>query len=396
MQRVGILTYIYAINHGSVLQAKAVESIAKSLFPTSEVKFINYAPRRGLLKELKNNLLNRRLISGFKIVNKFRTVINRDFDFFSSLQVTDDVDISRKFLEAEKLDICIVGSDTVWESRPSHSGYAPPPDNIYFTSERNLPNTKFVSISASSDRSPENIWPACTKKAIACNLNSYSYISVRDKFTAELLNSFGVDRKIDVLPDPTFFVNYDKCFELDSHLKKLLGSQPYVVLDISDRKLSLHFRELFNEYFPGLSVVSPMTNRYADINLRGKIEPLQWVSLHANSKFNATNRFHGTVFSMRSGTPFAAIDESFEYALGAGSKKADLLERAGLSDRLFSKSDRVLLARLKDLISKDANLGDQHLNRFETHCHQINQAFKADWTNILSKISAAVEHHGTK
>lgn len=370
--KIGIITYIYAVNHGSILQAESVKHILKYLYPNSLIKYINYAPKRGLLKEIRHNLVNPRFFSGFKIIYKFYKTIKK-FPFWNKLVISDDLNKVIQLYNKLNLDIISVGSDTVWENRPKGVGYAPEPPNAYFISNSNVNKTNFISIAASSDRSIEDSWPKKSEKPLKKMLTGFKFITVRDSFTQKMLkNKFNASSYL--TPDPTFFLDHDKTIN-NYKLPKSINKN-FAVLDISDRKLSRRYSDLLKKY--GLQIVAPMTNRFADINLRGKIDPWQWALLHYKARFVVTNRFHGTIFSIKGLTNFISIDQSFEYKKGAGSKKRDLLERANLLENYISISKK---------INHESLLKKLYANQNFKKYHSAKNKFKKDWIDFLSQFS---------
>lgn len=331
-KKIGILTYLYAINHGSLHQANAILRFVQDEYPDYDVRFVNLAPSRGVLKELRNNLINKRPISGIKVVIKFYLSL-RKMPFYGKRKITDSLVKSVEFIENLNLDLLIIGSDTVWESRMTKKGYAPKPPNIYFHGQYS--RTRVISFAASSDRSLPEYWSEEGKNFVVSNLSKFDAISVRDRFTKSMLSSWSANTKIHLVGDPTFLVSHDY---LHSFPYLPLAHTKYAVLDLTSRETSKYYADIFRSL--GFIVVAPMTNRYADLNLRGKIDYLQWGWLHMHAACVVTNRFHGTIFSIIGKTSFISVDDSIEYTLGANSKKVDLLSRLGLSDRLVQSDFR--------------------------------------------------------
>lgn len=354
-KKIGILTFLYAYNHGSLLQALAVRQILEKVFIDDDIRYINYIPKIGLFKELYNNLINRRFYSGLKMTYKFYKEIRNNYNFWPTFLISDDYKDAIKFCEDLKLDLIAIGSDTVFESRPKGLGYTPSPPNIFFGSS--ILEAKQISISASSDRTIIEQWGEDSIAICKKNMENFKYISVRDSFTKSMLNNlFEIKSdQINVLPDPTFFLNLVDNFKLLS-AKFNIKKKKYAVLDISNRVLSKLIKKHLKEQ--NIKVISPMANRYSDLNLRGEILPKDWVSLHRNSFLNITNRFHGTVFSIKNGTNFISFDESVEYTKGASSKKESLLKELGLEQRLISMKDESIesaFVKIK-LLSKPLSL----------------------------------------
>lgn len=362
-KKIGILTYLYAVNHGSLHQASSILRYCQKKYPTHDVRFINIAPKRGVLKELRNNLINKRFFSGILIVWKFYKELVK-FPYFGKLLITDDLETSVRYIDDLNIDFIIVGSDTVWENRMKRKGYASPPPNIYFHSE--YKNSKCVSFAASSDRSLPEYWTETTIDVLVRQLRKFRWISVRDTFTKKLLETWDESLEINLVGDPTFLVDHDYIYSFV--YMPLLGKR-FAVLDISDRKLSQAVAEIFKQ--KGLIVVAPMANRYADDNLRGKIDYRQWAWLHMRAEVVVTNRFHGTIFSIFGGTRFISVDDSPEYSMGADSKKFDLLKRLNLLKNYSNGID--LIEKLGELWSQDRSEYDYLI-------------FKEEWEKAINRL----------
>jgi hypothetical protein len=383
-KKIGILTYIYALNHGSILQAIAVKNILSNAFPEAEIKYINYAPKRGFKKEVLNNIINKRMLSGVKILWKFSQIIRKEFTFWPGRLISDNYEEAIKFVDKLDVDIIAIGSDTVFESRPKGLGYAPFPPNIYFGSDKLA--CKKISVAASADRSLIEYWDKSAVEVCGNSINKFKYLSVRDRFTKDMLiKLFDVSKtNVRVVPDPTFYVNHKYNFEKLS--KKLnIKKGNYVVLDISDKGLSKLIRNMFKD--KKIKIISPMTNRYSDMNLRGKINQNEWVDLHSNSMINLTNRFHATVFSIKSGNNFISFDESMEYDKGAGSKKYDLLNDINENSRyihLSQVSHREVIQRISDRINC---YDDDEKNKLIMHANNYREKWLREIINIKNSIN---------
>ena len=113
------------------------------------------------------------------------------------------------------------------------------------------------------------LWTPKAKKQLK-KLLRYKFVSVRDEFTKEFIlenTTPDVHAKIKVVPDPTFYIDHSKYFQLSRKLKQILTAK-YVLLDLSNKQLSKNFKDIVKGRFPGHRIVSPMANRFADIILR--------------------------------------------------------------------------------------------------------------------------------
>ena len=75
-------------------------------------------------------------------------------------------------------------------------------------------------------------------------------------------------------------------------------------------------------------------NKYADINLLD-IDPFQWVAIYGKCQFSLTNRFHGTIFSIKNKIPFVTVESDKRYAYFGTCKTESLLKDLFLDNHFF-------------------------------------------------------------
>ena len=113
--KIGILTFHYSINQGSVMQAFCVQNILKEQYPGSEVSIINLVP---LMRE-KHELRFFNKEYPFVSFSKFRKYksIRRFVKIYLDLSVRSYHNTLYKqieFINRQKFDLIFTGSDTVW------------------------------------------------------------------------------------------------------------------------------------------------------------------------------------------------------------------------------------------------------------------------------------------
>jgi len=64
-------------------------------------------------------------------------------------------------------------------------------------------------------------------------------------------------------------------------------------------------------------------NKYSDINLADKINPIGWANIYSNLSFSVTDRLHSTIFSLKKSIPFLVIDRKSKYS---GENKGEIID----------------------------------------------------------------------
>lgn len=346
MKKIGLLTYHHVINYGAVLQTYAQAKILQSYFKDSVVEIIDYRSKVIERKEFVSHFLS--CIKNFtlKPVKKYfniKNFINKELPLSKDKFVSDNYKKSLNFIN-NKYDAVFVGSDEVWKSMAKGSSRQFP--NIYFLSPKL--KCKKIGLAASANKcfldiiSPEN------KKIGKKLLNGFDFISVRDTHTLELLKSLGVNNKrIYKIPDPTLacdfnFINANK---IKRKLKKIGVDfkKPIVCIrmdiGISNKKRHQFFSKL-RDYFinRGFQIVSVGNNKFADIDISDCLNPIEWAEVDKLFDFTITDRFHGTIFSLKNNTPFLVVEDNVKYKR-MRSKIADLLEELSMEHHYLYLDD---------------------------------------------------------
>ena len=95
-------------------------------------------------------------------------------------------------------------------------------------------------------------------------------------------------------------------------------------------------REFFGNKYQIVAVY--YQNRYADVYL-ADLDPFEWAVVFSFFSLTFTRYFHGTIFSLKNGTPTISIDDWKNDEFGQSSKLRDMLYRTGLSDHYFRIED---------------------------------------------------------
>ncbi len=373
--RIGILTYHQSVNNGAVMQAYSLSSAIKKRFPSCDVEIIDYQMKK------VNNDYSFSLASYFsnstpkKFVKKCLNLIKnpqylrnkrrRTAVFKGCLNklplspkcIIDDDDSELVQYINDRYDMLVVGSDAIWNYITR--GFP----NAYLPSQR--VKCKKLSYAASCygmnflDR-PDN-----EKEYIKEALNDFSYIGVRDTATEDFVKW----SESSVSPihncDPTAFLDVDNLpidiTALQDKLKKkgFDFDRPTIGMMGTDKMLNM-IRKLYGKEYQIAALYEFVDG--ADVNLYD-LEPYEWAYVFRYFKVTYTTYFHGTLLSLRNGTPVVCIALDTEFAKYHTPKTLDVLTRLGFEDWYFKtdykevniasikqKSDELLASDYKDII----------------------------------------------
>lgn len=207
--KVGILTFHRATNYGAILQAYAL--IQYLINQGYDAKIVDYKPKGmgilyapinvpGFLKKIKRIVLNLlmlpSLLTRYKKREMFWKYINK------VLPMTDIVLSSG---DLPRMDAYIVGSDQVWSI--CFTGGI---DNLYW-GQFNRNGAKLISYAGSA---AENMGDSFYSNENAKLLESFDFISVREKELQGYLQTQIPNKKIEKVLDPTLMAGVDFFDEL--------------------------------------------------------------------------------------------------------------------------------------------------------------------------------------
>lgn len=334
--KIGILTYHDTFNAGAFLQTYATFKYLVDL--GHDVEVIDYCPMSGFIKERKTKIKTKQPLLGLKSLLTKRPFLNKHLTLSKKRIVSNDFDKSKGILEG--YDAVLVGADTVFEVKHDKVAFAPQIPNIYYFPE--TLKCRKIAFAASADASDFTLLNQSQKGYISSSLKDFHALSIRDSFTLSELEKI-VPADYELIFDPTFMIDFP---QIDvAH--KLGLKEDFAVLNIPNPKLSQKFAEVFRK--KGWKIVSPTRNKFADINLNGRVNPFEWAELYKYAKFTATDRFHGTIFSLKGNCPVISVDSLSLYE-NQMSKKEDMLKRLQL-EHILMDYNRASNISSEDLVS---------------------------------------------
>ncbi len=354
--KVGILTFHRSYNYGAYMQSYALSKRIQKDFPDTDVEIIDYATARmyrnydtSIKSYIFGTIDNRNsLITACKKIIKLilqpsqlkkkRTLhkaFERDLKYLplSNYRVVSD-DCEETFDAIRgRYDVIVVGSDCVWE----FITYGFP--NPYFLND-DVGAVK-VSYAATSDRMHISTLTDERINYIKESLNDFVYLGIRDIATQNLLDKIIPQQKTYHNCDPTILLEIDAL--ADEKLiveKKLIAAgvdlnKPIIGLMCNDQIANATI-EYFGKDYQYVSLYWP--NKKSDVNLCD-LSPREWSIIFSFFKLTVTRFFHGSILSMKNGTPALTIDEWPMTDDEHISKLEDLYNRLGLKEHYCRRSD---------------------------------------------------------
>lgn len=343
MTDIGVLTFHNNENRGAILQAYGVCRLLTEVFDAN-VEVVEYrteskeASRKRSLVATKKPWTIPDRIRDRKVVERF---FEAELPTSEDSIVTDDHEAAVAWLREQDYDGLVTGSDEVWkiseeEKTGIRSFVSPnrPFPNLYFLDE-SISGVKF-SYAASANRTDLDVLSTETIETFRRHLEAYDYISVRDRHTKKLVEKLDVG-DVTQVPDPTLMIDIPT-----RNVESLLTNHG---IDLDEPVLNFHgsehpvFERICDEYRErGHQIVTTRASPYADVEMRGVVDPFEYYSLYEHFDMVVTNSLHSSIFSIKHGTPFVTIDTSSVYE-NIESKTYSLLHDFDMLDRHIDAVD---------------------------------------------------------
>ena len=295
MKTIYILTIHFGVNHGSALQAYALNRfLAKNGY---QVKTIDYVPQRyNLWKgyyESKRDRFSLPLILLYYPLYLAKVLPNRvRFEHF----LNNYIPLTQKIVDRTKLpiigneaDCYIVGSDQVW-----NDDYNGKEDNSYFL-DFVTNGKKRVAYAASFGK---EVLSEQYFERIISYLQKFDFISLRENTTISRLGASGISA-IHVC-DPTMLLDKEE-WNAFVNVPNVINT-PYLLVYVMDGKYERLLDwayQIKKKFSYEIYVVS--FNKIKDSRIDKQftsILPNQFITLISGATCVVTNSFHGTVFSI--------------------------------------------------------------------------------------------------
>jgi len=389
MRKLGITTYFDSFNEGTMLQSYSVKTLLEAQFPDDDVELVKYRFRKKPLpkylldirKPKRNYFRLARQLESIKFV---REHLNPEGGVLESPSYAAATNLVKG-----KYDILATGSDTVWQILDDPS--VPSFPNIYWL-PRELKAIK-ISMAVSANRTRFSDLSESQRQWIAAVLHDYSFISVRDDITEQLVADIcpELTGRTMRVPDPTFGLDFPETCVKEKMIKAGFDfNRPIIGFNLPDTG---PIRELFSHYGKQEYQFLPLAG-YNDLMYLPNVKcmtmsPFEWAEVYKYLALSITERFHGTVFSLKRRCPVMVLDFDEAYR-GLTSKTMSVLKEFSLEDR--------------HLIMYDKKISGAQLIELAAHCliklnaekiQTVLNGNKLNWDCAFKQLKTNISDHST-
>jgi len=377
-----ILTYHNVPNNGAVLQNYSLQQGLRKVFPQYDIATLDYIPREIRLAELLKLIKIYRKSPFFNLRRSFVfwkfIYLQRNLSLDKRLPLIKSYDNLVRSLSKRSYKALIVGSDNIWKI--TDKKWNPPFPNIYWL-PKEISCRKYTFAASAYSSDPHIIDKK--KDYIKEVLENFRLISARDTFTYNLAKDMQKKTPVFKTPDPTFMMDIPSTNVKEKLQRKGINlDKPSVaILLYKDDQFSRNICTFFRK--KGFQIIAlSMYNANADYNLGHILDPLEWADVFKYFKFVLTDRFHGTIFSLKNHTPFISIepkelnnykDESKIYSLlrdfNMEENHLDIYSEDFTEDIFESRYDTVLknfnISKVDENLSKMKDVCFDYLNKIK-------------------------------
>lgn len=378
--KIGVLTFLHVANFGANLQATSTYYYLKNQGHTPV--FINYTSYQveitNKISQLKKNLQNRSISIQTLEHEKFikEQIKNQTRNVHTCSQVFE-------VIKEEGIEAVIIGSDAVAQHWPLFSTLKMGKHRPFWIEplqqERRLPNpfwgvgfsdkipTAMMSVSSQNSKYP--IFTKSVLKRIAKQIDTMTYISVRDAWTKDMMLAAQPSRSIEVTPDPVFALNYNLGDLIPSEndiRRKFELPEKYVLIGLRSQVYTYEELDKMNELLMSEGkecVAFNIDGVYAykhpfKYEIKLPLNPLDWFGLIKYASAYIGSNMHPIVSSLTNGVPCFSIDNwgivDFwgKKKTSKSSKVYDVLSQYGLTDYWCSIENGKCSTTVEKIIEK--------------------------------------------
>ena len=328
--KIGVLTFLHVANFGANLQATSTYYYLINQGHTPI--FINYS---SLQTDITNNISNIKRKIQKRTISK-QTVEHEKFINEHIKNQTRHVHSCRqvfKVIKEEGIEAIIIGSDAVSQHWPLFStlkmGIHRPFWIEPLQQERRFPNPFWgvgfsdkiptAMMSVSSQNSKYNIFSKNIQNRLRKQIHTMKYVSVRDAWTKEMMQSTNINKEITVTPDPVFALNYNlgNLIPTEKVIRNKFNlPQRYVLIGLRSQVFS------YNELIELNELLKKESKECVAFNIDGEyaykhpfkyeiplpLNPLDWFALIKYSSAYIGSNMHPIVSSLTNGIPCISLD----------------------------------------------------------------------------------------
>lgn len=334
MNRILVITFTRDSNPGTFMQAYGVRTGLQRIWPGAEIDFLDFpnfkkGKRSCAEPDAPAQALRRKVVAALRLL-KYKRLGRRVFRYSRPIDLFNySEEETREVLGG--YDLVVVGSDTILEQAVNAASgqvglqWAAP---LYGRAQHVL----FAASAAPALFSDDEQTLAKLRPLVA----GFSFIGLRDELTGNLFRQ-GLGVKAALLhkqPDPTYLLPLGRFALPAGSLRRLERLRQRcahgVVLCNFDK--TFPFRRELPALLrgAGYGTVSTTYSPHVDLSL-GLLDAFEWAGLFRHLDAVVTERFHDSLFAIRSGTPVVAVDWSKDRMTASGdSKTFRILQDYGL------------------------------------------------------------------
>ena len=339
-KRIGIVTYFYFYNYGTMLQGFATQLLFGK-FPNTQTEIIDYrfgsktSPRKVdilkirmkrifvYLKEIKRVYLTEKY-------SKLKSLRNKYFDEFAvkylCLSPNKYMYEDEIMKDSPKYDIYVTGSDQTFSPKIGFSGVL----FLNFARSSAIKAAYGPSLGVSSLTENESSF-------IKEQLKRYDFISCRESLGSDLLEKI-TGREIATVLDPTLMIHAEEW--LRYAVKPKINGDYILCYFLGER-------DYYRDYVDQLSKQTNLPVYYIPVNwkdfkksnnLLWEVGPSEFLGLIANAKYVCTDSFHGTIFSVNFHREVRVfVKHAGNATVGDNSRLFDVLKRLSIEKQLITE-----------------------------------------------------------
>lgn len=360
MKKIGIFTFHRSINYGAFMQAYSLSKKIKKIYPDTMVEIIDYTSK--IMDDHYVPRINHSAIrcpQGYLLKKKQYKLFKAALDRLplSEKKIFSDGQTEQVLAAYENdYDVFVAGSDAVWNW--CKRGF-PNPYLLGFEKD-----VKKLSYAASAYGMDESFVKDEEQAYFSASLEKFSFIGVRDDYTASLVKNVSPSSNPEYTCDPTVFLDMNDVMNEIGLTKEEFKAKIYKKLGIGEDKKIIGMMGVPKELAQKLN--SKFGSEYVLVNLYNysrfvkkqliDINPFEWAAVFGLFELTVTSFFHGTLLSLRNCTPVINYDFS-AFSQNNEGKICDVMRRLDLSDCHFKrKNDFDLIVKKVDevLSNRDA------------------------------------------
>ncbi|OGI02593.1 MAG: hypothetical protein A2287_10265 [Candidatus Melainabacteria bacterium RIFOXYA12_FULL_32_12] len=380
--KVGILTLFKSNNYGTFLQCY---SLAKELMKYKDLKVevINCASQKSEKCQFLSVRDPYNKINSIKTLIRYlklRNIAKKKLPLSKKSFTSDNYEKAINFINNQNYDFIVAGSDEIWKILPEYSF-----PNMYWPNHKIKARKLGYAISA--NRTDFSLFSNEDKNFISDMLRTFEYLGIRDNTTIEQLSMFDNTVNFQKNPDPAFLYEFENTPNLENKLikkYKLDLQKPIIGVTMRNSALGKAIVEKFGSKYEIVSIFR--SNPYIK-NYIYDLDYFEWARVFSYFSGIVTDLYHGTIFSIKNGTPFISVDDSELYLRYPG-KIEDLLGEVGLRDNYFNmKSENFDIDLMLEKLQFNIETREQQYQIMQNICEEKKKEAKSCIAQIVKIIT---------